>query len=206
MTNIFKDPEKGSRKTELFDIAVKALQDNGYKVERIERIGKSSIRRISKNGKSQIATIRTSQDTWIAFPRNDKDTGWKTLEDADVVVAASVDNRHDPRFAKIHIIPADNMRARFDKAREARLKAGNTIPHGRGVWLSIYDKEQREPVNLVGGGVGLEFPAIATVPLGEGVPAVPVFASERFTIADAKRKLAVFYDVPEEAITITITH
>ena len=81
MTDVFKEPEKLSRKTELFEIAVDALKDQGYTVERIARVGKSSIRKITKNGKSQVATIRTSQDTWIAFPRNDTDTGWGTLED-----------------------------------------------------------------------------------------------------------------------------
>src|SRR5215211_6733142 len=121
MTNIFSHPEKASRKTELFALAIRALADRGYKVERIDRSGKASVRRIIKGGKSQVATIRTSQDGWIAFPRNEGDTGWNTLDGADVVIAASVDDKETPRFANIHLIPAVEMRKRFDRARDAKL-------------------------------------------------------------------------------------
>ena len=95
---------------------MEALEGQGYKVERIARIGKSSVRRITMNGVSKIVSIRTTQDTWIAFPRNKANKGWSTLEDVDFVVAASVDNPDDPRFAKIHLMPADDMRARFNWA------------------------------------------------------------------------------------------
>ena len=129
-------------------------------------------------------------------------------------MAASVDDRDDPKFAKIHIIPAAEMVVRFDRAREKKLEVGHVIPHRRGVWLSLYHQEAQEPVNLVGAGAGLAFPAIATVPLGEdhGTSPAPVATAslpavhDRFTIADAKKRLAAFYDVPEDAITITITH
>ncbi len=212
MTNVFKRPEKKSRKSELFAFAVKALEDAGYTVERIERAGKGSVRKIIKDGKSQVATIRTSQDAWIAFPRNRQDTGWKTLEGADVVVAASVDDKINPRYAKIHLIPAKEMTARFDRARDKKLKAGHVVPKNRGVWLSLYNEEAQEPVNLVGAGAGLKFPPIATFPLNGALSALTPVRSimeppnERFTIADAKRKLSAFYGVPEEAITISITH
>ena len=213
MTNIFASSEKISRKAELFDLAVRALSDQGFKVERVERSGKSSVRRITKGGKSQVATIRTSQDCWIAFPRNEQDTGWNTLDDADVVIAASVDDRDTPRFANIHLIPADEMRKRFDRARAAKLKAGHVIPEKRGVWLSLYKQEANEPVNLVGAGVGRQYPPIARFELVADEEASlrtedisPQPAGARFTIADAKKKLAAFYDVPEFAITITISH
>jgi hypothetical protein len=212
MTNIFAAPEKNLRKNELFDLALQALSEQDYLVERVKGSGKSSLRRITKGGKSQIATIRTSQDCWIAFPRNENDVGWSTLEDADVVVAASVDDKYEPRFANIHLIPANEMRKRFDRARDAKLRAGHVIPERRGVWLSLYKQEANEPVNLVGAGAGIQYPPIARYELDteenssdtEEVPPPPV--QERFTIADAKRKLAAFYDVPESAITITISH
>lgn len=209
MTDIFAKPEKLSRKTELFELAMQALKENGYKVERVEGSSKSSIRRITKGGKSQVATIRTSQDTWLAFPRNEENTAWATLELADVVIAASVDSRETPRFANIHLIPADEMRARFDRARDARKKAGHVIPERRGVWISLYKQETNDPVSLVGAGAGLKYPPLARYALGEDRAITveePVQDTERFTIADAKKKLAAFYDVPETAITITISH
>lgn len=214
MTNIYGDPKKHVRKVELFDIAVQELQNAGYTVGRIPRSGKSSLRLLTKDRKSVVATIRTTQDTWIAFPRNDDDTAWNTLKEAEVVVAASVDDRDNPRNANIHIIPADEMRARFDRSREAKIKAGHVMPKGRGVWLSLYDKEANHPVSHVGAGAGIAYPPIATVPLdGTGQapetkvqPPIQTSTQERFTIADAKRKLAAFYEVPEAAITITISN
>jgi hypothetical protein len=216
MPNIFAVPEKGLRKTQLFDLALQALAEQGYLVERVRGSGKSSLRRITKDGRSQIATIRTSQDCWIAFPRNENDVGWSTLEDADVVVATSVDDKYEPRFANIHLIPADEMRKRFDRARDAKLAAGHVIPEKRGVWLSLYKQEANEPVNLVGAGAGIQYPPVARFELeaGEEIadaeevssPPVSPPVGERFTITDAKKKLAAFYDVPESAITITISH
>jgi hypothetical protein len=216
MTNIFEDPEKHSRKTELMDIAIQALEQQGYVVERVAGSGKSSVRRLTKGGKSLIATIRTTQDTWIAFPRTDDDKAWKTLDEADLVVAASVDSRESPRFANIHLIPGDDMRKRFDRARTARMQAGRKMSEGRGMWISLYHPEAKEPVSLVGAGAGLAYPPIARVRLGGGhvqtqdaappPDSPPPGQRERFTIADAKRMLAAYYEVPESAITITISN
>src|SRR5215475_5360956 len=102
MTNIFGSSEKASMKTHLFDIGVKALENAGFDVERVQGSGKSSVRRISKGSTSKIVSIRTSQDTWIAFPRTEKDKGWRTLDEVDAVVAVSVDDRQTPKFAKVH--------------------------------------------------------------------------------------------------------
>src|SRR5436309_15557018 len=104
MTDIFKTPEKLSRKDMLFRIGIETLQQQDWKVERIPGIGKSSVRRITKGGKSQKVSIRTSQDMWIAFPRNKDDKSWRTLSDVDVVLAVSVDDRDEPKFAQVHMI------------------------------------------------------------------------------------------------------
>jgi hypothetical protein len=133
--------------------------------ERIARAGKSSLRRITKGNVSKKVSIRTTQDTWIAFPRNEKNDGWATLEDVDYVVAASVDNRDNPRFAQVHMFDGDEMRARFDRAYAARKAANHVIPERRGIWLSIYDREAAYPVSLVGAGAGLDHPPIAKEPL-----------------------------------------
>ena len=106
MTNVFATPEKVMRRDRLFQIGIETLQKEGWKVEKIQGFGKSSVRRITKGRKSQKVSIRTSQDTWIAFPRNHQDNGWITLSDVDVVLAVSVDDRHDPKFAQVHMIEA----------------------------------------------------------------------------------------------------
>jgi hypothetical protein len=227
MTNIFGTPEKRANRNGLFAAAVEALEGQGYKVERIARIGKSSVRRITKNGVSKTVSIRTSQDTWIAFPRNKTNDGWATLEDVDFVVAASVDNPDDPRFAKIHLIPADDMRARFDRAYNARLKADYQMQAGRGIWLSLYFPEANDPVTHVGAGAGLKHPPIAEIPLTPGsapppggggaeeadedlsVGEAPAHAKpdeQPLTIAEAKRRLALSLGVSVDDIKITISN
>ena len=44
MTNVFASPEKVAMKTQLFDAGVKALEGAGWKVERVQGSGKSSVR------------------------------------------------------------------------------------------------------------------------------------------------------------------
>jgi hypothetical protein len=212
MTNVFVTPDKGPRKTQLFRIGIEALRKQGWDVERIPGIGKSSVRRISKAGRSRKVSIRTSQDTWIAFPRNSADDGWVTLSDVDVVLAVSVDDRSNPRFAQVHMIEADEMRKRFDRAYSARKAAGHIIPLGRGVWVSLYDSDANDPVNHVGAGAGLDHEPIARVPLGpKGSDTDVVAATEGFddkneslTIAEAKRRLAMTLGVDAANIKITV--
>ena len=219
MTNIFKSPDKGSMKAQLFNIAVDALEKAGWKVERVQGSGKSSVRRITKGAESKVVSIRTSQDTWIAFPRIERDKGWRTLDEVDAVVPVSVDDRQNPKFAKVHIIDGDEMRDRFNRAYAARKKAGHTIPIGRGVWVSLYLPEAKDPVSHVGAGAGLKFPPIATVPLTpELIAAIEetggadeterraIEESEEapLSIAEAKRRLAKTLGVDPANIKITV--
>lgn len=212
MTNVFGTPEKAPRRDRLFQIGLKTLGEHGWNVERIPGIGKSSVRRITKGGKTRKVSIRTSQDTWIAFPRNEQDNGWVTLSDVDAVLAVSVDDRDDPKFAKVHMIEGDEMRQRFDRAYAARIAAGYSIPLGRGVWVSLYDREATDPVTHVGAGAGLDHPPIAIVPLepkeldpdvaieGKGVDN----KDKPLTIPEAKRRLATTLGVDPSSIKITV--
>jgi hypothetical protein len=212
MTNVFGVPEKGPRREKLFRIGLETLQKYGWKVERIPGIGKSSVRRITKGGESRKVSIRTSQDTWIAFPRNDADNGWVTLADVDVVLAVSVDDCDDPKFAQVHMIEADEMRQRFDRAYGARIAAGYRIPLRRGVWVSLYDPDAADPVTHVGGGAGLDHPPIAHVPLEPKESNQDVIVETKvmhngdkpLTIAEAKRRLAMTLGVDPSSIKIMV--
>jgi hypothetical protein len=213
MTNVSSTAEKLSLRSFLLQVAEEALVKGGWKVERIARSGKASVRRITRGQEQKRVSIRTSQDTWIAFPRTSDDAAWATLADVDFVVAASVDDRLDPQFAQVHLVPGDDLRHRFDRAYAARKKAGYSLPIGRGIWLSLYEEESANPVTLVGGGIGLAYPPIAKLPLpGQGLggqdaeskPAHSVAPDAPLTIAEAKRGLARSFGVPEDAVEITI--
>ena len=216
MTNVSATHQKLSIRTHLFHAAEEALKKDGWKVERIARSGKSSVRRITRGELVKTVSIRTSQDTWIAFPRTLDDRAWATLADVDYVVAASVDSRDNPRFARVHLIDGDEMRARFDRAYASRKKAGHSSEAGRGIWLSLYEKESQDPVSLVGAGAGLDHPAIATVPLtnqgwdlilkeSDSQPLEGVTNETPLTIAQAKRRLALSLGVSEADIKIMIS-
>jgi hypothetical protein len=220
MTNVSGTAQKLATRIFLFQTAIEALEKEGWKVERIPSSGKSSMRRISKGTNRKTVSIRTSQDTWIAFPRTEDDSAWATLGDADYVVAATVDDWEKPRFAHVHFIEGDEMRARFDRAYAARKAAQHSLPTGRGIWVSLYDKESQYPVNHVGAGAGLDHPPIAKVPLkgaelGLPVrtvqetpelrqPAPPVANGAGLSIPDAKRLLALSLGVNESDIKITV--
>jgi hypothetical protein len=224
MTNVWGTPGKAALKTRLFQIGVEALQKAGWTVERIPRLGKSSVRRICRGAESRTVSIRTTQNTWLAFPRNETDTGWGTLADVDVVVAVSVDSGDHPKYALVHFIEGEDMRDRFDRAYHARKAAGHSIPLGRGVWLSLYHEEAREPVYQVGAGVGLTNPPIARVPLHaaigtastgdaaankvadevETVDTASEAGTEPLTIGEAKLRLAQALGVSPSSIKITI--
>ncbi len=224
MTNV-STPRKVQIRNFLRRTAIKELEKEGYKVERIPRTGKGSLRKITKDGVSRTVTIRTSQDTWIAFPRNASDTGWSTLEDADAVLAASLDERGGS-YANFHLMDADEIRARFDRAREARLKADHVMPAERGIWISLYNEEANEPVSMVGAGAGLKYPAFAkNIPVllepqvdpvtvdGEDEPEPPAIPPAPaasapddgpLTIPEAKRRLALTFGVTPGAIKIIV--
>ena len=215
MTNIFGSPEKHARKKQLFQIGVQTLEKEGWTVTK-EKLGKSSVRRITKNGDSKLVSIRTTQDTWLAFPPKPNGKGWFTLDDVDVVVAVSVAG-NPPREARVHWLPADEMRSRFDLAYTARKKAGRALPpkRRRGVWIPLYERQGDNPENVsfVGGGAGLDHPEIARVPLTGGANKPPSAAPSALTneyddqplsIAVARRGLALSFGVPESSIKITI--
>lgn len=214
MGNIFSSPEKASIKSQLFKAGLMALEAQGWAVERVPKVGKSSIRRIVRGGESKIATIRTTQDTYIAFPRDSADKEWLTLSMADLVVAVSVDDPANPHFAQVHLIDGDEMRDRFDRSRDARVKAGHSIQPGQGMWLGLYEKEDSAPPSLVGAGAGLKHPPVARYPLTDGrtdapvsqpsATAEPTATNDSLSIPEARRRLAATLGISPENVKITI--
>jgi len=210
MTNVSANPKKVNIRRKLFEAGENALKKVGWKIERVQGMGKSSVRRITKGQESLLVSIRTTQDTWIAFPRDKKDRGWVTLSEVDVVVAVSVDNAEDPRFANVHFIGGDEMRDRFDRAFKARKAAGHKIPIGRGVWVSLYLEEKKDPVNRVGAGAGLKHDPIDRVQLSGDTDAesnagsVKSLPNASLTITEAKSRLALTFGVDPINVKITI--
>jgi hypothetical protein len=226
MTNVSGTPRKRATRKGLFAFGVESLKKEGWTVARVPRGGKASLREITRGDEKHRVSIRTSQDAWIAFPKKADGSGWVTLDDVDFVVAVSVDDRHNPTIARVHMIPGDEARARYDRAYAARQKAGHTLPSGRGIWLSLYDPEAKDPVSHVGAGMGLDYPPMQTLDLrtsslptgadevddetadedDEPEAAAPPAVEGPLTIPEVKRRLAATLGVPESAVRITIEH
>jgi hypothetical protein len=213
MTNVFATPEKIERRDRLKEIAYETLAARGYVVERIGGAGKSSMRRLRKDGQQIVATIRTTQDRWFAFPRTSDDKGWLTLDNADVVVVVSVDDKENPKFALVHMFDQADIKSRMDRAYKARMDANRSIPVGRGVWVSLYDDENGSP-SFAGAGAGKASPPIAKVPLKKGelgavpdapdAPNSPQSGLQPLTINEAKQRLAITFGVDPSHIKITV--
>jgi len=213
MTNVSGTPEKVSNRRKLFELGERALEKADWRVERIQGIGKSSVRRIVKGDEQHTVSIRTTQDTWIAFPRNDDDNGWVTLDDVDYVVAVTVDDKDDPKEGLAYMVDGDEMRDRFNRAYRARLDAGHKIPVGRGVWVSMFLPEDPNAASSVGGGIALNREALLSMklaaPADEDMPdtSVKPFTpgdEAPLTIAEAKRRLAQSLGVDAEKVKIVI--
>lgn len=195
----------------LRDCARSALKAAGYHVAKAPGVGRAAIWILKKNGQEQIASIRTTQDRWIAFPRISP--GWKTLDDVEVVVVAAVDDRDDPRGAEVYLLPADEVRKRFDAAYEARTGAGLKVKENFGMWVGL-DHDGRGIPGSAGSGIVDDFPPVATTPLPEkGLatpaavkPVAPSSGQETISdvLADARRRIARIAGVAETNVKLDL--
>jgi hypothetical protein len=207
-------PIKTSNRRKLFDLGQRALEEAGWRVERVQGISKSSVRRIVKDDKQYTVSIRTTQNTWIAFPRDEDDAGWVTLDDVDYVVAVTVDKKENPKECMVFMVEGDEMRARFNRAYQARLDAGRKrMPGRQGMWVSMFEPEDPNRPQSVGGGIALGKEPLLTEPIqaqpeadpSDGLPAaLPAHGEAPLTIAEAKLRLSESLGVAPDKIKILI--
>lgn len=226
MTNIYATPEKVQYAKRLFEIGIEYLEGQGYKVARVPRSGKKSLRRVTRGNEEFNVAIRTSQDQWFAFPRDDAGN-WLGMDDVDVerviVVALNTRDEGEEKIGLVHDFAADEVRKRLNKNFDARFAVNPNFDTSHGNWISLYTKEAKEPTSLVGAGIGLKFPPVARISvLGVAAdevddedlaeanemarPASSAGAGDDgpLTIAEAKRRLALTFGVDPSAIKITV--
>ena len=160
MTNRLNTLSESARWRLLVDAAKQGAQEQGYVLSRIPGRGLSNVWNMEKDGKSQVGAIRTTRDLWIAFPPLEGGTKWKTLDDAELVVVASVDSKDDPQNIEIYIFPAQEVRKRFNAAYAARMKAGHVQKDNYGMWVALHPDE-RGIASSVGSGIAKQYPAVA---------------------------------------------
>ena len=151
---------------QLIDAATKAAAEQGYSMEKFPGRGLSSIWNITKDNQTQVASIRTTQDRWIAFPPLEAGTKWKTLDEVDTVIVATVDNKESPENIEVYIFPASDVRKRFDAAYEARKKNGQSIKDNFGMWVGL-DHYSENTAASIGSGIIEQYECIATYPISD---------------------------------------
>ena len=140
MTNRLKALPETQKWHLLVNAALKAIEADGYTINRVPGRGLSNIWNVEKDGKKQIAAVRTTRDRWIAFPPLECGTKWKTLSDVDLVVVAAVDSKENPQNVDVYVFPAHEVRKRFNESYAARTKAGQVHKDNYGMWVGL-DKE-----------------------------------------------------------------
>jgi hypothetical protein len=138
----------------------RAASEQGWALNRVPGRGRANVWELNKDGKKQSASFRTTKDRWFAFPPLNNGTRWKTLDDADLVFVAAVDDRFDPRRVQIYQFPADEVRRRFKEAYTARINAGRKVRDNFGMWVKL-DFDNRARLNGAGSGLAEKYKPIA---------------------------------------------
>lgn len=222
MSNQFNNMSDSQTWNILVGAATRALEDNGFKPERLPGRGRSNVWEIEENGQRRRVSIRTTKDRWFAFPPLEKGTKWKTLDDVDIVIVAAVDDRDDPRNVEVYRFDAAETRERFDASYAARIEAGQTVRDDFGMWVNLDEDDRGLPAG-VGSGLAVAYPPIATFPLedliakhdgepattpdkGESAGAGGVVTGEHHTIAEvmdwARKRIATLSGVRAEAVKL----
>ena len=192
----------------------------GYTLDRMPGRGLSNVWMITKGGTSQKASIRTTRDRWIAFPPLEKGKKWKTLDQVDLVIVATVNDRDDPRNVEVYIFPQAEVRKRFDASYAARVAAGQRTGDNFGMWVARDQRGRNSPAD-VGSGIVDQYKPVAVIPIadlltdvqagvvsndevGDDRPADEIENDPPLTIPEAKRRLALTLGCNPENIKIIV--
>lgn len=160
MTNGMSELPESARWRLMVDAAKKGAEAAGYKLTRVPGRGLSNVWTLEMNGKKQLTAIRTTRDRWLAFPPLQGGKKWKTLDDVDLVVVATVDAKEDPKQVEVYILPAKHVREHFNTALAARAKAGYKNLDNFGMWVGL-DPDPRGIATSVGSGIIKNYKPVA---------------------------------------------
>jgi hypothetical protein len=164
MAHLFDGHDETTKWRLMVGAAKTAISQAGYSMTKIPGRGLSNVWNLQKDGKTRPACIRTTRDRWVAFPPLEKATKWRTLDDVELVVVATVDSKDDPQKIQVYLFPADDVRKRFDASRASRIAAGQPPRDNFGMWVAL-DFDQRGVPASVGSGIIEKYKPIAVYSL-----------------------------------------
>lgn len=162
--------------------AKRALEEQGYQVERVPGRGLANVMRITKGGKTALASIRTTNDRYIAFNPLEAG-GWKTLDEVEWVVVAAVDKPGAVEKIVVHLFPAEDVRERFNASLQSRLAAGY-VKKSFAMWLAL-DTDTSGAAAAVGSGIVDKYAPIGVYSADELVALPGAMPDDEATIAEA---------------------
>lgn len=177
MTNTFDGMSETVRWRLMVDAAKKGVVAQGYSLARVPGRGLSNIWNVTRNGTTAMASIRTTRDRWIAFPPLDGGAKWKTLDDVETVIVASVDFKDNPKNVEVYIFPAAEVRKRFNAAYAVRVKDGQTVKDNFGMWVGL-DRDERGIAASVGSGILDHYKPVSIYPIAELIAENPHSAAD----------------------------
>ncbi|KZZ27741.1 hypothetical protein A3753_30575 [Sulfitobacter sp. HI0082] len=195
--------------------ATRGLREMGYDISRIPGRGRSNMWHAEKAGVTMTVSVRTTRDRWIAFPPLEGGTRWKTLDDADAVLVATVDEKEDPSSIDVYLLNAEDVRKRFDAAYAARIEAGNQVADNFGMWVGL-DHDDRGLPASVGSGLTKDLEPFASYAISDLADKQDTRAHEDLesvsgdsvTIAElmreAKAAIATIAGVSQEAVRLEL--
>lgn len=166
MLNRLKEMGESASWHLLVGAALKGAKGAGYSMKRQPGRGLSNTYEMAKGGKVQIASVRTTRDRAIAFPPLDGGKKWKTLDAADLVLVAAVDDRINPQNVDVYLFPADEVRKRFNASYAARIEQGHIVKDNYGMWITLDEGDDEVP-SQVGHSLALDYPRLARYTIDE---------------------------------------
>lgn len=166
MTNRLKEMGETASWRLMVSAAIEGVKKAGYAAKRQPGRGLSNTWELTKDGVSKVASVRTTRDRYIAFPPLDGGKRWKTLDTVDLVLVSAVDDPANPQNVDVYLLPADDVRKRFDASYAARTENGHTVRDNFGMWIML-DQGDDTIAGQVGHSLAVDYPTIARFSIDE---------------------------------------
>lgn len=170
----------------LVSAAKQAAKEHGLLLSRRPGRGLANVWESTIGGETVLISIRTTRDRYIAFPPLQNGRRWKTLDEVQKVLVATVDDPAKPVAVEVYLFEAADVRARFDAAYSARVAAGQVVTDNFGMWLGL-DRDMRDSPAAVGTGIVEAYKQLARFRIADLIKASPAPAAAGLAFDAGKR-------------------
>ena len=160
----------------LVDAAKKALQAQGYSMQRVPGRGLSNIWTLTKGGETK-PYPSARRVIGGSLSTSGKGHEVENTRQVDTVVVAAVDSKDEPENIEVMMFSATEVKKRFNEAYAARIKDGQTVRDNFGMWVGL-DHDDRGLAASVGSGIAEKHERLATYSIATLLEEAPQSAAE----------------------------